>query len=348
MGILQHIEHGARTVDRLGRPLRDLRISVIDNCNLRCPYCMPQDAYGEGYRFLPESDLLSFEEIERLARAFAGLGTKKLRITGGEPLLRKELPDLIARLRGIEGIEEIALTTNGLLLHRLAKPLRDAGLDRVTVSLDAIDDETFGRMSGRGVPVASVLRGIDAARAAGFGRVKVNAVVQRGVNDDNVLSLLEHFRGTAVVVRFIEYMDVGTRNDWKLDEVVPSRELRDRIHRRWPLRPLDANYRGEVAARYAYADGQGEVGFISSVTDTFCGDCTRARLAADGTLYTCLFASKGVNLRDVLREGIGDADLAAFVRSVWLAREDKYSELRASLTDYERAEQKVEMYQVGG
>lgn len=348
MGIVDQISCDAQVRDRLGRALRDLRISVIDNCNLRCPYCMPQDTYGEGYRFLPEEKLLRFEEIERLARIFAGLGTKKLRITGGEPLLRKNLPDLIARLSAIDCIDDIALTTNGLLLRRLAEPLREAGLNRITVSLDSLHDTVFGQMSGRGVPVENVLRGIDAARAAGFDTIKVNAVVQRGVNDGTVLHLVEHFRGTGVIVRFIEYMDVGTRNDWNLDAVVPSRELRDRIHAKWPIRPLEANYRGEVASRYAFEDGQGEIGFVSSVTETFCGGCTRARLSADGKLYTCLFAAQGHDLRAALRSGATDAELENAVSAIWQARDDHYSELRASMTDYERAQAKVEMYEIGG
>jgi cyclic pyranopterin phosphate synthase len=332
--------------DRFGRPLRDLRISVIDKCNLRCPYCMPLDRFGEGYRFLPESELLTFAEIETLARAFARLGVTKLRITGGEPLLRRDLPDLIRRLRGIDGIDAIALTTNGLLLRRQAQPLREAGLDRLTVSLDSLDDDIAGRMNGRGAPVAIVLDGIAAARAAGFTPIKVNVVVQRGVNDHTVLDMVEHFRGTGIVVRFIEYMDVGTRNHWRLDEVVPSRELRDRIHARHPIRPVEANYHGEVASRYVFDDGRGEIGFISSVTEVFCGGCTRARISADGVLYTCLFAGTGTDLRGPLRAGLDTAELDALLRGVWTAREDRYSELRA--VQGRKLGTRVEMYQVGG
>jgi len=332
--------------DRLGRRLRDLRVSVIDNCNLRCPYCMPQTKYGEGYRFLPETELLTFSEIERAARAFVSLGAAKLRITGGEPLLRRDLPELIRALRGIDGVEDIALTTNGLLLRRQAAALREAGLDRVTVSLDSLDDVVAGKMNGRGVAAGVVLDGIAGAQAAGFRTIKVNAVVQRGVNDETVVDMVEHFRGSGVILRFIEYMDVGTRNRWRLDEVVASRELRDRIHARWPIRPVEANYRGEVAERYAFEDGRGEVGFISSVTEPFCGGCTRARLSADGSLYTCLFASAGLDLRGPLRSGASDEELRSLVRGAWSAREDRYSELRAA--PHDAVDAKVEMYKIGG
>jgi cyclic pyranopterin phosphate synthase len=335
-----------RVADRLGRMLHDLRISVIDQCNLRCPYCMPLDRFGEGYKFLPDSQLLTFEEIDTLARAFVRLGVSKLRITGGEPLLRKGLPELIQRLHAIDGVEDIALTTNGLLLRRQAAALREAGLRRVTVSLDSLDDEISGRLNGRGAPVANVLDGIAAAQSAGFDSIKVNAVVQRGVNDHTVLDMVEHFRGTGIVVRFIEYMDVGTRNHWKLDEVVSSRELRDRIHARYPLRAADPNYCGEVASRYSFEDGQGEVGFISSVTETFCGDCTRARISADGVFYTCLFAATGTDLRGPMRAGVGAAGLDTLLRRVWSAREDRYSELRA--VKGAQLGTKVEMYRMGG
>ena len=332
--------------DRLGRRLRDLRISVIDNCNLRCPYCMPQTKYGEGYKFLPEPELLTFPEIERLARIFVSFGAAKLRITGGEPLLRRDLPELIRLLRAIDGVEDIALTTNGLLLRRQAAGLREAGLDRVTVSLDSLDDAVAGKMNGRGVAANVVLDGIAAAQAAGFTTVKVNAVVQRGINDATIVDMAEHFRGTGVILRLIEYMDVGTRNHWRLDEVVPSRELRDRIQARWPMHPVEANYRGEVAERYAFDDGRGEVGFISSVTGPFCGGCTRARLSADGSLYTCLFASTGVDLRGPMRDGATDDNLRTLVHSTWGAREDRYSDLRAA--PHAGGEAKVEMYRIGG
>ncbi len=347
MAIVQSIAAPAQPVaDRLGRRLRDLRISVIDNCNLRCPYCMPQSKYGEGYRFLPEGELLSFGEIERVACAFVSLGASKLRITGGEPLLRRDLPELIRTLRGIEGVEDIALTTNGLLLRRQAKALREAGLDRVTVSLDSLDDGVCGKMNGRGVAASVVLDGIAGAQAAGFAMIKVNAVIQRGVNDHIVLDLVEHFRGSDVILRFIEYMDVGTRNHWRLDEVVPSRELRDRIQAKWAMRPVEANYRGEVASRYVFEDGRGEVGFISSVTEPFCGGCTRARLSADGALYACLFASTGLDLRGPLRTGVTDEALRELVRGAWSAREDRYSELRAA--PHVPGDAKVEMYKIGG
>jgi len=348
MGLVEDIPAAVVVRDRLGRALRDLRISVIDNCNLRCPYCMPLDTFGEGYRFLNRDELLSFDEIATLTRAFVRLGAKKLRITGGEPLLRPNLPELIANLGECDGIEDIALTTNGLLLRRFARPLADAGLGRITVSLDALDDETVGTMNGRGVPARHVLAGIEAAQAAGLGRIKVNAVVQRSVNDHAVLDLVDRFRGSGVIVRFIEYMDVGTRNGWRLDEVVPSRELRDRIHARYPIRPVEPAYRGEVASRYVFEDGQGEIGFISSVSETFCGGCTRARLAADGKLFTCLFASEGADLRALLRDGASDADLTAYLHSLWSAREDRYSELRSAHTPGAGGAKKIEMYRIGG
>ena len=334
--------------DTLGRVLRDLRISVIDNCNLRCTYCMPQDKFGEGYKFLPEDELLTFDEIVRLAKLIMGLGAKKIRITGGEPLLRKGLPDLIARLADIEGAEDLALTTNGLLLRSQARALRDAGLDRLTVSLDSIDDEVFGRMNGRGVRVAHVLEGIDAAHSAGFSTIKINAVIQKGVNDEGAVALAKHFRGTGCIVRFIEYMDAGNRNHWDLSEVVPSKVLMERIHAKYPLRPVARNYRGEVALRYVYEDGSGEIGFISSVTESFCGGCTRARLSADGKFYTCLFASTGTDMKAPLRAGDADEALLDRLVSVWRGRDDRYSELRAAMPEDERAQRKVEMYEIGG
>jgi cyclic pyranopterin phosphate synthase len=346
MATVQPLKTAPRVADRLGRTLHDLRISVIDQCNLRCPYCMPLDRFGEGYKFLNEAELLSFDEIETLARAFVRLGVSKLRITGGEPLLRKNLPDLVRRLHAIDGVEDVALTTNGLLLRRQAAELRAAGLRRITVSLDSLDDEISGRMNGRGAPVANVLDGIAAAECAGFEGIKVNAVVQRGVNDHTVLDMIDRFRGTGVIVRFIEYMDVGTRNHWRLDEVVPSRELRDRIHARWPIHAADPNYRGEVASRYVFDDGRGEVGFISSVTETFCRDCTRARIAANGMFYTCLFAATGTDLRGPLRAGADDAALDDLLRGVWSAREDRYSELRT--LNGPPMGTKVEMYRMGG
>ena len=311
--------------DTRGRALRDLRISVIDNCNLRCTYCMPQEKFGEGYRFLPKDELLSFDEIVRLAGLFTDLGAKKIRITGGEPLLRKGLPDLIARLAAIEGVEDLALTTNGLLLRIHARALREAGLDRLTVSLDSLDDAVFGRMNGRGVRVEHVLQGVEAARSAGFETIKINAVVQKGVNDDSALALAEHFRGSGCIVRFIEFMDAGNRNHWDLNEVVPSKTLMERIHAKYPLRPVEKNYRGEVASRYAYEDGAGEIGFISSVTESFCGGCTRARLSADGKLYTCLFAGAGTDLKTPLRGGDTDdalLEMLDYPRNGFLTNDD--------------------------
>lgn len=330
--------------DQLGRPVRDLRISVIDRCNLRCPYCMPADLFTEDYRFVPRPDWLSFEEIERVARVFVDAGVRKLRITGGEPLLRPGLPALVRRLAAIDGVDDLALTSNGILLERMAADLAEAGLKRLTVSLDALDAAVFERMSGGRGRVDQVLAGVAAAEAAGFSAIKFNCVVQRGVNEDQVLRLVERFRATRHVPRFIEFMDVGNRNGWRLEQVVPSRELREMIHARWPLRALPAEYPGEVARRYGFLDGAGEIGFISSVTQPFCGDCSRVRLSCDGTLYTCLFASHGHNLRALLRNEQDDRGLARLARGIWRARADRYSELRGQDT----REKKVEMYRMGG
>jgi len=331
--------------DRRDRALHDLRISVIDRCNYRCPYCMPAEVYGEGHQYLPRAHWLTPGEIKRIAGLFMQLGVTKLRITGGEPLLRRDLDEIIAGLASLGGLEDIALTTNATRLAERAASLRAAGLKRITVSLDSLDPETFRVMSGNRGDVATVLAGIEAALAEGFDPVKINVTVQRGRNDHTVLDLLEHFRGTGVIVRFIEYMDVGTLNGWRPEEVVSSRVLRDRIAERWPLVPLSENYRGEVARRYGYADGKGEIGFISSVTEPFCGDCHRARLSADGTLYTCLFASIGTDLRGPLREGASDADLVGLLQRVWRNRADRYSEVRGqAITERER----VEMYRMGG
>ncbi|WP_235566524.1 GTP 3',8-cyclase MoaA [Lysobacter sp. Root667] len=329
--------------DAYGRPLRDLRLSVIEACNFRCPYCMPAERVPDDYG-LDAASRLSFDEIETLVRGFVRVGVRKLRLTGGEPLLRKRLPELIARLAAIEGLDDLALTTNGSLLARQARALREAGLRRLTVSLDALDPELFKRLSGGRGDVAEVLAGIDAARDAGFESIKLNCVVQRGVNDDQVLPLAERFRGSGHVLRYIEYMDVGTCNGWDAARVVPSAELRDRLHRRWPLRALDAHYRGEVAARYAYADGAGEIGFVSSISAPFCGDCHRSRVSADGRLYTCLFAADGVDLRPTLAQG--EFDLADRVAALWSRRADRYSELRAA--DAPRPSRHVEMFLVGG
>ena len=332
--------------DRRARALTDLRISVIDRCNFRCPYCMPEDEYPRDHEFLSKADRLRFEEIERLARIFVGLGVRKLRLTGGEPLLRRDLPELVRQLAAIPGAADLAMTTNGSLLAEKVEALRAAGLTRITLSLDTLDANTFRTMSGGRGDVAAVLAAIAAAERAGFASLKINAVVMRGVNDTGVLDLVEHFRGSAHIVRFIEYMDVGTCNDWQRDLVVPSAELRARINARWPLAPLDANYGGEVAQRFAFADGGGEIGFISSVTEPFCGDCTRARLSADGRLYTCLFARSGHDLRGPLRAGASDAELAGLIRAVWEARDDRYSELRNELRVADR--RRIEMYEIGG
>ncbi|UCG73257.1 MAG: GTP 3',8-cyclase MoaA [Chromatiales bacterium] len=334
----------AQLVDRRQRPLQDLRISVMDRCNFRCPYCMPEDKYHKDFRFLQSHERLSFDEITRLARLFAGLGVRKLRITGGEPLLRPELPDLISDLHQIDGIDDVALTTNGILLGQQAAALKAAGLDRVTVSLDALDPEIFAAMSGgRGSP-DKVLDSIDEAREAGLVPIKINTVVKRGVNDHAVLELLERFRHTGVIVRFIEYMDVGTINHWQAGETVPSAELVELINACWPIEPMEPSYHGEVARRHRFSDGAGELGFISSVSAPFCGSCTRARLSSDGQLFTCLFASRGTDLRGPLRAGADDAGLLELVQSAWQRRDDRYSELRSRTGGGE----KVEMYYIGG
>ena len=332
-------------LDRRERPLRDLRISVTDRCNFRCGYCMPKEVFGGDFPFLPRAELLSFEEIARLARLFAAQGVTKLRITGGEPLLRRGLERLVEMLAGIEGVEDIALTTNGSLLARHASALADAGLSRVTVSLDALDDETFAAMNDVGYPVARVLDAIDAAAAAGLAPVKVNMVVRRGVNEHSVPAMAERFRHTGHVLRMIEYMDVGTTNGWERGEVVPASEIRETIDSIWPLRALEPAYPGEVASRFAYRDGGGEIGVISSVTAPFCGGCTRARLSADGKLHTCLFGAAGHDLRGLLREGADDAQIAARLASIWGGRSDRYSELRAALSG---SAQRVEMSYIGG
>ena len=333
--------------DTLARPVRDLRLSVTDRCNFRCTYCMPREVFGPDHTFLPRAEVLRFEEIETVARAAVSLGVSKLRITGGEPLLRRDLDDLIARLAAIPGVDDLALTTNAAALEERAESLRRAGLDRVTVSLDALDELAFRRINDANFPVARVLTGIDAAIAAGLGPVKVNAVVQRGVNEDEILPLVEKFRGTGVIVRFIEFMDVGRTNGWRLDRVVPSADVRARIHARYPLVALDARHPGEVAQRYRFEDGAGEVGFISSVTQPFCGSCTRLRLSADGHLFTCLFASKGRDLRPWLRaEGLDAATLSERMAGIWARRGDRYSEQRSAQTS--AGDDRVEMSFIGG
>ena len=333
--------------DQFKRPLRDLRISVTDKCNFRCPYCMPMEVYGEDYEFSPKAEILTFEEITRLARQFAKAGVTKLRITGGEPLIRKDLPVLIGQLASVPGVEDVTLTTNGWFLAQQAPALRGAGLGRVTVSLDSLDDTVFGQMNGRGLSMQRVLEGIDAAQAAGLRPVKLNCVLKRSVNYEAILGLAERFRGTGIIVRYIEYMDVGNRNGWRLDEVVPSAEVIAQIGRRWPLEPVEANYRGEVAERYRYRDGQGEIGAISSITQPFCGDCSRGRLTTDGRFVTCLFAAGGRNLRDPMRAGASDEELLGLIVDAWGLRTDRYSEERTANTDI-RSRRKIEMYQIGG
>jgi len=333
--------------DTLNRQLRDLRISVIDRCNYRCPYCMPTEIYGDGFEWLPRQHWLTPGEIKRVAGLFTQLGVNKLRITGGEPLLRRDIVDIVGALSSIPGIDDLALTTNGTLLAERAAGLKAAGLRRITVSLDSMDDQVFSAMSGNRGELQGVLDGIEAARRAGLAPIKVNVVVQKGKNDHTVLDLLDHFRGTGIIVRFIEYMDVGTLNGWSLDEVITSKQLVDMISSRWALEPLERNYRGEVAQRYAFVDGQGEVGFISSVSAPFCGDCHRARLSADGTVYTCLFSTNGTSLREVLRSGASDADVVGLLQNIWRHRADRYSELRGGATK-SKAASKVEMYRMGG
>ena len=328
--------------DRLGRPLRDLRISVTDRCNFRCVYCMPKEVFGSDYRFLDRKELLTFEELERVARVFVGLGVEKLRLTGGEPLVRKDVEHLIARLAPLGA--ELTLTTNASLLAGKARALADAGLNRVTVSLDSLDDETFQAMNDVDFPVARVLDGIEAAAAVGL-PVKVNAVVKRGLNEHAILPMARYFRDAGHTLRFIEYMDVGATNGWRLDDVVPAAEIVERISAEFPLEPVAPRYRGEVANRWRYLDGAGEIGVIASVTQPFCGDCTRARISAEGRLYTCLFALRGHDLRALVRGGASDDELQASIERVWSARTDRYSELR---TEETAALPKVEMSYIGG
>jgi len=329
--------------DTLHRPLRDLRVSITDRCNFRCVYCMPKEVYGRDYAFLPRRDLLTFEEIARLARVFARLGVEKIRLTGGEPLIRREVERLVEMLASIPGLD-LTLTTNGALLAQKAQALRDAGLGRITVSLDSLDDEVFRAMNDVDFPVQTVLEGIDAAAAAGL-PVKVNVVVKRGVNEDSVLPMARRFRDQGHVVRFIEYMDVGHTNGWRLDDVVPASDIVAAIDAELPLERLPPRYPGEVAERYRYRDGRGEVGVIASVTRPFCGACTRARLSADGSLYTCLFATTGHDLRALVRDGSSDGDIAASIGGIWRERSDRYSELRSAAT---RDLPKVEMSYIGG
>ncbi|HTU79520.1 MAG TPA: GTP 3',8-cyclase MoaA [Solirubrobacteraceae bacterium] len=339
------------TLDRLDRPLRDLRISVTDRCNLRCRYCMPREVYGAGFRFLPRAQLLSFEEIARLARLFVGLGVRKIRLTGGEPLLRRDLERLVAMLREIDGLAEVALTTNGVLLAGRARALASAGLTRVTVSLDALEDEALARIADAPLSARAVLAGIDAAADAGLEPIKVNMVVRRGLNEDCVAGMAERFRHTPVVLRFIEYMDVGSSNGWRAQDVVPAPEILSTLRARWPLQALAPAVAGEVATRYRYRDGAGEVGVIHSVSEPFCGGCTRARLSAEGRLFTCLFARRGHDLRALLRAGASDAELERHVREVWRGRSDRYSAERSAERSPESASEqppKIEMSYIGG
>jgi GTP 3',8-cyclase len=335
--------------DALGRALRDLRISVTDRCNFRCTYCMPAEVFGRDFAFLPRSEVLTFEELERLARVFVGLGVHKLRITGGEPLVRRDLPSLIAMLAPLRTLDgaavDVTLTTNGSALRALAVPLREAGLGRVTVSLDSLDDEVFRRMNGVDFPVTRVLDGIAAAREAGLEPIKINTVVRRGLNEDSVLPLARWARAEGLVLRFIEYMDVGHTNGWRMDDVVTAAEIVTAIDAEMPLEPVAANYRGEVAGRWRYRDGDGEVGVIASVSQPFCGDCTRARLSADGKLFTCLFGGGGHDLRAPLRDGASDDELDQIVRGIWDVRADRYSEERSEAT---AARPRAEMYALGG
>jgi cyclic pyranopterin phosphate synthase len=345
-----------RVADRLGRPLRDLRISVTDRCNFRCGYCMPKEVFDKDYAFLPHASLLSFEEITRTARIFAAHGVRKIRLTGGEPLLRKDVERLVAMLAALRtpaGVPlDLTLTTNGSILARKAQALRDAGLQRVTVSLDALDDAIFRRMNDVDFPVADVLGAIDAARRAGLGPIKVNMVVKRGTNDHEIVAMARHFRGSGIVLRFIEYMDVGASNGWRMDEVLPSADVVARIASVWPLEPLEPQAEGETAQRWRYRDGGGEIGVISSVTQAFCSDCNRARLSTEGKLYLCLFATRGHDLRTLLRGEYTDAQIAAAIGLVWQQRDDRYSELRSQIAPErgspELAQRRVEMHYIGG
>ena len=332
--------------DSLGRQFRDLRVSVTDRCNFRCTYCMPAEIYGERYEFLPKAELLTFEEIARLTGILARLGAVKVRLTGGEPLVRNNIEALVSMLAPIQGVRDLTLTTNGYLLPRKVQGLKEAGLQRLTISLDTLDDEIFRRMNGRNFGTERVMEGIDEAERAGYRPLKINSVVQRDVNDHTIVELARYFKERGHIVRFIEYMDVGNRNGWKLDHVVPADEIVARIDAEMPLEPMESGYMGEVALRYRYRDGGGEIGVIASVTKPFCGDCTRLRLSPEGKIYTCLFAAVGTDLRGPLRAGATDEQLAALIRGVWGAREDRYSEERASLTEPVR--DKVEMYHIGG
>ncbi|OOE14333.1 GTP 3',8-cyclase MoaA [Fictibacillus arsenicus] len=334
-----------KVVDQWQRPLRDLRISVTDQCNFRCTYCMPKEIFGSDYPFLTNEELLSFDEIVRIAAQFASSGVEKIRITGGEPLLRKGLPDLLKRLRSIEGIKDIALTTNGVLLPKLAAEIKEAGMNRVTVSLDTLDDQLFGSINGRGVGVQSILKGIEAAHQAGL-QVKINMMVKKGINDQEILPMARYFKNTPYVLRFIEYMDVGTSNGWNWDDVVSKDQILKVIGDELPLEPVSGHYYGEVAKRYQYKDGKGEIGIISSISDTFCSTCTRARLSADGKVYTCLFASSGTDFKHFIRNGASDQEILERIENTWSNRKDRYSDERREKNAEER--KKIEMSYIGG
>ena len=336
-------------VDKYKRPLRDLRISVTDRCNFRCPYCMPAEIFNERYQFLPKPHLLTFEEITRLTRIIVRLGAVKIRLTGGEPLLRQDIQTLVAMLNALDGVDDLAMTTNAFLLPQYIDALKAAGLKRLTISLDTLDDEIFRLMNGGRSGVDKVLAGIYAAEDAGYTPLKINAVVQRGVNDHTLVDLARFFKERGHILRFIEYMDVGNMNGWKMDEVVPAAEIVETVNAEMPLEPVAGNYFGEVARRYRYADGEGEIGLISSVTQPFCGSCTRMRLSPEGRIFTCLFAIEGRSLRDPLRAGATDDELEAIIRAIWGERIDRYSEIRSSLTQEVRdRRKKVEMYHIGG
>ena len=332
-------------LDKLSRPLRDLRVSVTDRCNFRCPYCMPAEIYGERYEFLPRNDLLTFEEITRIVKLSTQLGVKKVRLTGGEPLVRQDVVELVSMIANLDGIEDFAMTTNAYLLSGMAESLKKAGLQRITVSLDSIDDEVFKKMNGRGFGTAKVIDGIAAAKEAGLDPIKINAVVQKGINDNTLVELASWCRDNGYTPRFIEYMDVGTLNDWKLDEVLPASEIVKIIEGEFSVTPIESSYRGEVAKRYSYKDGKGEFGVISSVTQPFCGDCTRLRLSPEGQIVTCLFADGGTDLRGPMRSNIPDEELLNIMSGTWSNREDRYSEIRTSMTSPRK---KVEMYHIGG
>ena len=333
--------------DQLLRPLSDLRISVTDRCNFRCRYCMPAEVFGPDYAFLPSEKILNFDEIERLVKIFVSFGVKKIRITGGEPLLRRDLPDLIERIHRIDGVEDIALTTNGMLLKKYAHSLAQAGLARVSVSLDSLDEERFYEMNGYRGKVTKVLEGIEKAAEAGL-KVKINMVVQKGKNDQDIVTLAQYFKEKQHILRYIEYMDVGNSNGWRLDDVVSKKDILDRVNQFSPLKLVDPNYKGEVATRYQYKDNQGEIGIISSVTDSFCSTCSRARISAEGKLFTCLFATEGTDLRELLRAGADDETIATCISSVWENRKDRYSDERNEQTIEMRKRAKVEMSHIGG